>query len=299
VALFLFALSAATAFGQNPPSPAAQEANNLWQAQKWEAAAKAYEVLTKAEPTNGQARSRLGSSLMSLNKHEAAIAALERAAELLRGPAAYFATATAHARVNNKDRAFEFLTKAAGAGFAQTSRLNSDPLLAALRDDARFKAVLEAVDRNARPCKYSPEARQFDFWVGEWDVQVGGQTVGTNVIERLEEGCLIMENWTGNTGGSGKSMNFYNPLTKRWRQTYMSNNQVIWEMSGEYKDGAMQFEGEMITASGPVKVRVKLYGMGPDKIHHTQDNLGSDGKTWTRVWDSVYVRKKAAANGTK
>ncbi|HJQ69017.1 MAG TPA: tetratricopeptide repeat protein [Blastocatellia bacterium] len=299
-ALFLFAVFVTTAFGQNQPSAAAQEANKLWQAQKWEESAKAYEALTKAEPNNGQAWFRLGSSLMSLNRYDAAIAPLEKAAELLRGPLAYYVVGTAYARLNNKDKAFEFLNRANGAGFSQRNRLNNDPLLAGLRDDARFKTILEGVDRNARPCKYSDEAKQLDFWVGEWDVQINGQSVGANVIERLEEGCLIMENWTGNGGGTGKSMNFYNPVTKKWRQTYIGNNQIVWEMSGEYKDGVMQYDGEMLAAgSQPTTVRVKFYNLGPDKLRHTQDNLGGDGKTWTTVWDSIYVRKKAAASETK
>lgn len=299
-ALFLFALFATTTSGQNQPSPEAQEANKLWQAQKWEESAKAYETLTKAEPNSGQAWFRLGSSLMSLNKYDASLAPLEKAAELIPGAMAYYTVGTVYAKLNNKDKAFEFLTRAAGAGFAQRNRLNNDPLLASLRDDARFKDVVEGVDRNARPCKYAPEAKQFDFWVGEWDVQVNGQSVGTNVIQRLEEGCLIMENWTSNAGGSGKSMNFYNPIIKKWRQTYMSNNQVIWEMSGEYKDNVMQYDGEMLAVgSQPITVRVRIWSLGPDKLRHIQDNLGSDGKTWTNVWDSIYVRKKATANGTK
>lgn len=288
-------------FAQNQPqmSPAAQEANTLWQAQKWEDAAKAYESLTKTEPNNGQAWFRFGSALISLNKFQEAIAPLEKAAQIINGPMVHYTVGTAYAKSNNKDKAFEYLTKAASTGFAQYNRMKSDPLLESLREDARYNAALEGVERNARPCKYSPEAKQFDFWVGEWDVQISGQSVGTNIIERLEEGCLIMENWTGR-GGSGKSMNFYNPVTKKWRQTYMSSNQVIWEMSGTYKDGVMNYEGEMMPPnSQPIMVRVKLYNLSTERIRHTQDNSTDGGKTWTNVWDSTYVRKKAAGNITK
>ena len=40
---------------------------------------------------------------------------------------------------------------------------------------------LAAAAQTAPPCKARPEYRQFDFWVGEWDVQnPQGQTAGTN-----------------------------------------------------------------------------------------------------------------------
>lgn len=303
LALLLTSLAGPAALAQNQqpqqptqPSPAAQAANALWQEQKWEEAAKAYEALTRDEPNNGQAWFRLGSALMTLQKFDAAIAPLGKAAEVLRGPQVYYTLGSAYARTGDKAKAVENLNRAAGAGFAGLQRIKNDASFAGLRDDAQFAAVLEAVERNARPCKYSPQAKQFDFWVGRWDVQVNGQSVGTNVIERLEEGCLIMENWAGNGGTSGKSMNFFNPVTNRWRQTYISNNQVIWEMSGEYKDGAMHYEGEMLAAgSQPIMVRVKLYSQSPDRVHHTQDNSTDGGKTWTNVWDSIYVRKKEAA----
>lgn len=286
------------AFAQNQPSPAAQQANKLWQDQNWNEAAKAYTELTKSEPNNGMAWYRLGASLVFLNKFEEAVTPLEKASGILQGPMAYYTLGTAYAKLNNKDKALDNLTKAAGAGFAQFNRVKSDPNLDGIRQDPRFNGALEAVEKNARPCKFSPEAKQLDFWVGEWDAMVNGRAVGTSVIQRLEDGCLIMENWTGGGGSTGKSMNFYNPVTKKWRQTYMSNGQGIWEMEGEYKDGAMRFEGEVISAAGKILTRVIFYNLSADKVRHTEDDSSDNGKTWTNVWDATYVRKKIATTAT-
>ncbi|MBV8858050.1 MAG: alpha/beta hydrolase [Acidobacteria bacterium] len=53
-------------------------------------------------------------------------------------------------------------------------------------------------ERAQQPCMSAPEHRQFDFWVGEWDVRnARGRPVGTSRIERVEDGCVIMENWAG------------------------------------------------------------------------------------------------------
>lgn len=87
--------------------------------------------------------------------------------------------------------------------------------------------------------------RQFDFWVGEWKVVDGGnQQVGTNSVRLLEDGCIVEENWTSVPAGqTGKSFNFYNPTTRKWHQSSMDNQGGNWMMDGEYKDGALKYEG--------------------------------------------------------
>jgi hypothetical protein len=40
------------------------------------------------------------------------------------------------------------------------------------------------------------EFHQFDFWLGEWEVfNKQGIKVGENEIIRLQEGCVLQENW--------------------------------------------------------------------------------------------------------
>src|SRR2546423_442652 len=55
----------------------------------------------------------------------------------------------------------------------------------------------------------APENRQFDFWVGEWDVypkKSPEKMVAQSHIEKLYSGCAIRENWmplvAGGDGGS-------------------------------------------------------------------------------------------------
>jgi len=45
-----------------------------------------------------------------------------------------------------------------------------------------------AQEKPAQGCK-SAEARQFDFWIGEWRVTENGKLAGHNRIEPLLEGC--------------------------------------------------------------------------------------------------------------
>lgn len=51
---------------------------------------------------------------------------------------------------------------------------------------------------------------QFDFWKGEWVVtNPDGSVAGTNTITKIQNGCILEENWISNTPGyTGTSRNF-------------------------------------------------------------------------------------------
>lgn len=95
--------------------------------------------------------------------------------------------------------------------------------------------------------------RDFDFWIGNWEVYDPntGNKVGDNRIEKRENGCLILENWKSIAGGSGISMNFYDPLEKKWRQVWQSAPAFIDYSGGLDEQGRMQLEGAIYyNASG-------------------------------------------------
>src|SRR5690242_596509 len=67
-----------------------------------------------------------------------------------------------------------------------------------------------AQTKTAFPCKEDPTRRQFDFWVGEWDVyNKVGKLVGHSLVQNVSGECMILENWTSTSGNyEGKSINF-------------------------------------------------------------------------------------------
>ena len=93
--------------------------------------------------------------------------------------------------------------------------------------------------------------RDFDFWVGHWDVYgPNGNLAGENLISLREGGCLILEEWAGAGGSSGTSMNFYDPSIGAWRQIWQSAGAFIDYAGGLDDEGAMFLEGT-ITYNGP------------------------------------------------
>ncbi len=103
------------------------------------------------------------------------------------------------------------------------------------------------------PCATGPH-RDFDFWVGEWDVtnNATGQEGSTNRVENLLDGCLIAENWTAANGSRGRSLNSYDADIGMWRQTWVPANPlgIIRMAGGLDAEGVMTMDGERITAGG-------------------------------------------------
>ena len=87
---------------------------------------------------------------------------------------------------------------AAGAAFAQAQQAPTGP-------------------QTPPPACTSAQHRQFDFWVGPWDVYPTGKDklVAHSLIENLYSGCVIRENWMPFKGTDGGSLNTYDPEDKR------------------------------------------------------------------------------------
>lgn len=113
-----------------------------------------------------------------------------------------------------------------------------------------FMAVLSPVLMNAQneDCACcTPAHEQFDFWLGDWEVfNQKGEKLGENLIEKLEDNCLISENWSGEKGGSGKSFNYYNPADSTWNQLWLSNTGNILKLKGKAGRNKMVLKSEIV-----------------------------------------------------
>ena len=143
------------------------------------------------------------------------------------------------------------------------------------------------------PCPAKPEYRQFDFWVGEWEVTDRGRKIADSSIQRIVGDCIIFENYTQSDGYTGKSFNFYDAALGRWRQTWVDSSGNVSEFVGEFKDNAMRFEGETHRSAGnKVLRRMTLFNLGPDRVRQYSERSLDGGKTWGVGYDYVYIRKK-------
>jgi CubicO group peptidase (beta-lactamase class C family) len=124
--------------------PSLEEANIYHLSADWENASWAYEAITKQNPTNGFAFSRLGQALSSLQKYDQAAIAYEKSLALkFRPPNTMYNLACVYSLKGDKDKAFQWLERALAAGFENSTALQTDSDLNNLRGDARFKQLLQ------------------------------------------------------------------------------------------------------------------------------------------------------------
>ena len=275
----------------------AAEANSAYEAKDWAKAAKLYGELSKQENAPPRVWLRLGASLRSLGKYDDALSAFNKATQAGAGLFGEYGKAAVYGVMKQDEKAFEFLEKAVQQGYNDPDELNSDENLTALHGDARFEKAVEQAKKNQRPCAYSTENRQFDFWVGEWEVSTtqGAIPAGNSKIELILGDCVVLENWKSlNSPYSGKSYNIYNGALKRWEQYWVDNVGGNIFFHGELKDGMMEYWTDDIPqSSGPALRRhLQFSKLGPDKVRQFSQGSTDGGKTWNVEYDFTYVRKK-------
>jgi hypothetical protein len=107
--------------------------------------------------------------------------------------------------------------------------------------------------------------------------------------------CVIFENWTGARGMTGKSFNIYNAAKSKWQQTWVDSTGNVLELYGEFKDGAMRLTGEKPgPKGGKIIDRLTFFPLEGGRVRQLWESSQDDGKTWSVVFDGLYIRKKTA-----
>ncbi len=144
----------------------------------------------------------------------------------------------------------------------------------------------------AGPCA-TPEHRQFDFWIGHWDVTVGGAPAGKNHIERITGGCALAEHWTGASGVIGYSVNAWDANRGKWHQTWVDSSGAVLYLDGGWTGDAMVLAGTLPGEDGqPVRHRI-TWTPAPDGTVRQLWESSADGETWSAVFDGHYVKAQA------
>jgi hypothetical protein len=275
-------------------TPTMAQAEKDYQQKNWQAAADALEVITKEEPSNRLAWLHLGSSRQKMQQYPEAVAAFKHLETdpNFAAPALYREAASL-AKLNRTADALTTLDKAVDAGFTRVQMLKEDPDLASIRDDPAFAKVVDKADTVARPCAHHPEYRQFDFWVGEWDVVAtqGHDPAGSSSIQLILDQCVLLENWTG--GLTGKSFNHYDTTTKKWIQDWVDSQSNSVHFEGALENGVMSFHADNVNPDGTHSRRhLQFFKLDDDHVRQFSQQSTDGGQTWNVEYDLTYNRKK-------
>ncbi len=284
-----------------PPAELMQPAAALFAAGDWKGSLDAYSAIAAKYPASALARFRVGVSQLGLGRSVEAEKSL-REGERLGAPApqAAWRMAQALAEQGRADEAVAELRRALHAGMTLTAAaLNSDAHLAKLVAHPGWSALTDSFDTITQPCRHDPHCRQFDFWIGDWDVRTTGlPAVGPaarNTVTLEENGCVVMEHWKGGGGSTGQSFNVFDASVGKWRQTWVDNSGGQHDYVGELKDGNMVLEGTTPAPGrrlGHIPTRLTFFHISADSVRQFSQTSPDSGRTWQPNYDLMYVRRK-------
>jgi len=134
----------------------------------------------------------------------------------------------------------------------------------------------------------------FDFWLGEWDVYPNGKDtkVADSRIQRLHNGCAVLESWMPLKSAGGTSLNHYDVDTGIWHQKWVGSSPGAVEFSGGVADGKMVLTGNWPSPGAPHTLIRMTYTRNEDGSVRQFGEASTDhGISWQTSFDFIYRPK--------
>lgn len=155
-----------------------------------------------------------------------------------------------------------------------------------------FVPLFSFSQQNCNCCTANHDA--FDFWVGTWEVyDTVGNKVGENVIKRIEKGCALQENWSGASGVTGQSMNYFDPADSTWNQLWVSSSGTVLKLKGGIIDSVMLMKSEIIETDSTNYYHQIKWSQAQDSNDVIQEwtTRDEEGKLLKHLFKGVYVQE--------
>lgn len=156
-----------------------------------------------------------------------------------------------------------------------------------------FSLMVTAQDTNCKCC--TVKHAEFDFWVGTWTVtNPDGSLAGTNVIDKIQDHCILRENWTSAKGNyTGTSSNFYNSANKQWEQIWIDNQGGSLHLKGNRTGNKMILKSDVLkNEKGEFYYHKITWTLNNDSsIRQYWETITND-TTVTVAFDGLYKKEK-------
>lgn len=155
-------------------------------------------------------------------------------------------------------------------------------------------------------------SRQFDFWIGEWDIlnlhrQTGGDdprwySTGSSVsrVVPVVDGCALVEEWYGELSFDrvrGMSLRAFNPDAAEWDIAMLwpsPDRPTFGTLEGNFRHGRGEFYTEGTDQHGrTVLTRFTFADIRPDQLRWDAAQSGDSGLTWRTTWIMEFTRHPA------
>jgi hypothetical protein len=161
-----------------------------------------------------------------------------------------------------------------------------------------------------------PEAQQFTFLIGQWDLAVKVPAIG--LAQKIHGIPKLVGSWkawraldglgiedelritdeAGNPVGLGASLRVFDRAAKHWSITTVDGYTARSTTStAEWRDGAMTMSSQGTDAEGkPFLSRTRFFDITPQSFHYRQERSFDDGNKWN---ESLSIdAKRVAATAT-
>jgi len=150
-----------------------------------------------------------------------------------------------------------------------------------------------------------PEARQWDFLVGQWKVRNRRLRAGSKDWQEFDS---TLRNWTvlggrGNVGDNwfeipgdpfcGMSLRVYNDEKKEWLSWWVSGREpanIGPPLRGKFENGIATLVGDDVADGKPIKLRSQWTRTDTGSPHWIQATSSDGGKTWETNWVADFER---------
>ena len=149
------------------------------------------------------------------------------------------------------------------------------------------------------PCN-AREHRQFDFWLGTWEVTGGPKldtVVGRNTITKVSSGCALAEHWVNSTGQDGHSLNAYDAAAGQWTQFWIGSDGVVLRLAGGLQGKAMVTSDRLPdpkAAGGEQWQRISWTPQDDGSVHQHWQTSDDAGASWQTSFLGIYRRSASA-----
>lgn len=170
-----------------------------------------------------------------------------------------------------------------------------------------------AADGRAPSCP-EPEARGYDFWIGEWDVENRNRNPqnpdaglfptgsATNRVHAILDGCAIVEHWEGALVWDhvlGFSVRAYDPERGTWVAVLnwpSPQGPGFSLLEGIFEDGAGNLRAERETPNGTVRLWFRFADIEDDAFRWIGSRAPGD-EPWREFWTMEFRRRDPVTDG--
>lgn len=143
----------------------------------------------------------------------------------------------------------------------------------------------------AKPPKCAtPEYRQLDFWVGDWDAFDADEPntpIARTHVTPMVDGCALREIYEQVDGLHGESFSAYEGGSGQWRHSWVSNRGGVMVLDGHFTNGAMAMSGEDRSGAKPRLIR-DVWTKSGDTVREAATFSSDGGKTWQPLFDVLF-----------